>query len=132
MDKSKETRSFIRMLNSLQSLSYELKQFFLFLAIIFTIVYMNRTLFKPATAGWQATLKRIKSAAVICGILFVASSIMLFLTNYAFLNGISDLQIGGIIAISRNLLNTVRILSGSLAIVFTVKYWIGKKSQINQ
>ena len=33
MDKSKETRSFIRMLNSLQSLSYELKQFFLFLAI---------------------------------------------------------------------------------------------------
>ena len=129
-----ETQSLRKALGLILGLSGTPTQIFIFLATIFTIIYMNRVSSSLATTGWLATLKRIKSAAVICGILFVASLIMLFLTSYTFLGvilGFSN-ETCSLINIFNPLLNIIRPLSGSLAIIFTVKYWIGKKSQINQ
>lgn len=127
-----KTQSLQRALGLILSLSGTPTQIFIFLATIFTIIYMNRVSNKLATAGGLATLNRIKSAAVICGILFAASNIILFLTNYSFLRIIASSEIISLINIFRVPFGAINTLSGALTIIFTVKYWIWKKSQINQ
>ena len=127
-----ETQSLRNALRLILNLSSTPTQIFIFLATIFTIIYMNRVSSSLATTGWLATLKRIKSAAVICGILFAASNIILFLTNYSFLRIIASSEIISLINIFRVPFGAINTLSGALTIIFTVKYWIWKKSQINQ
>lgn len=127
-----KTQSLQRAVGVILNLSTTPTRIFILVATIFTIIYMNRVSSKPATAGGLATLNRIKSAAVICGILFAASNIILFLTNYSFLNINSFPEIIYLINIFSVPFVLINTLSGALTIIFTVKYWIWKKSQINQ
>ena len=129
----KETVHLRETLYDILAVTYRPTQFLIFLATIFTIIYMNRSSNNPVAAGGQATLKRIKSAAVICGISFAASNIVPFLTSHVFLNYLSvSSKTFRLINCFTDPLGMVSTLAESLAIIFTVKYWIWKKSQIDQ
>ncbi len=138
-----ETQTFLDVVQCTRVVNGVLFGIFIVMATIFTIIYINRSLCKPITAGWQAALKRIKASAVTCGILFAVSKIAIMLTGLT-LRVLVMLSRSGEIKYEdysninvffppcQNLLFIAGSIFGALAVIFTVKYWIWKKSQENQ
>ena len=136
-----DSRSFIDAVQISNSVNLALMIIFLVLATIMTIIYLNRSQIKMG-AGWQDKLKRTKRAAVICGILFAINRILimaigvtntvLFMLAHKDEIGYDEVrEITAFFSFS-SVFNVFSIIFSALAIIFTVKYWILKKSPANQ
>ena len=136
-----DSRSFKDAVQISSSVNGALMIIFLVLATIMTIIYVNRSQIKMG-AGWQDKLKRTKLAAVICGILFAINripSMAIGVTNTVLfmLAREDEIEYDEIREITAffsfaSVFHVISIIFGALAVIFTVKYWIWKKSQENQ
>lgn len=138
-----ETQTFLDVVQCTRTVNGVLFGIFILMATIFTIIYINRSLCKPITAGWQAALKRIKASAVTCGILFAVSRIAIMLMGLTshilvMLSRSGEIKYEDYSHITvffppcQTLLAIAGTIFSALAIIFTVKYWILKKSPANQ
>lgn len=136
METFRNVLSFIQPVNSI------LMNIFIFLATIFAVLYLNKSSVDPVTAKGQAALKRIKSAAFACGAVFIIGKILVVayavVSHYLFMLvndhdiefshfDLNEFRAWG--SLFSNLISSISTVACMLAIIFTVKYWVWKKSQ---